>query len=133
MGDELRIDKWLWAVRIFKTRTMAGDACRAGKVKIDGHAVKPSRALKLGDEMTVSIGPLLRTIKVKALIYNRVSAKLVPDSLEDLTPAEEYERIKFMHELNAEYRDRGTGRPTKKDRRTIDRLKGPGIGDKETE
>ena len=125
MADELRIDKWLWAVRIFKTRTMAGDACRAGKVKIDGNAVKPSRILKLGDEMTVSIGPLLRTIKVKALIQNRVSAKLVPDSLEDLTPQEEYERIKFMHELNAERRDRGTGRPTKKERRMIDRLKGP--------
>ena len=126
MAVELRIDKWLWAVRIFKTRTMAGDACRAGKVKIDGNAVKPSRILKPGDEMTVSIGPLLRTIKVKALIQNRVSAKLVPDSLEDLTPQEEYDRIKFMNELNAERRDRGTGRPTKKDRRMIDKLKGPG-------
>ena len=126
MADELRIDKWLWSVRIFKTRTMAGDACRAGKVKIDGNAVKPSRILKLGDEMTVSIGPLLRTVKVKALISNRVSAKLVPDSLEDLTPQEEYERIKFMNELNSERRDRGTGRPTKKDRRMIDKLKGPG-------
>ena len=126
MGDEVRIDKWLWSVRIFKTRTLAGDACRAGKVKIDGNAVKPSRILKLGEEMTVSIGPLLRTLKVKALLQNRVSAKLVPDSLEDLTPEEEYERIKFMNELNAERRDRGTGRPTKKDRRMIERLKGPG-------
>ncbi len=125
MGDELRIDKWMWAVRIYKTRTLAGDSCRAGKVKIDGIAVKPSRALKLGDVMTVSIGPLTRTLKVKMLIHNRVSAKLVPDSLEDLTPVEEYERIKFMHELNAEHRDRGTGRPTKKDRRFIDRLKDP--------
>ncbi|PKP01431.1 MAG: hypothetical protein CVU14_05245 [Bacteroidetes bacterium HGW-Bacteroidetes-9] len=129
MADELRIDKWLWAVRIFKTRTMAGDACRAGKVKMDGIAVKPSRALKPGDVIIVSIGPLTRTIQVKALIHNRVSAKLVPDSLEDLTPPEEYERIKFMNELNSERRDRGTGRPTKKERRTIDRLKGPGGGD----
>ena len=120
MADELRIDKWLWAVRIYKTRTLAGDSCRAGKVKMDGVAVKPSRALKPGDVMTVSIGPLIRTLKVKALIHNRVSAKLVPESLEDLTPVEEYERIKFMHELNAEKRDRGTGRPTKKDRRFID-------------
>lgn len=125
MADELRIDKWLWAVRIYKTRTLAGDSCRAGKVKMDGNAVKPSRALKLGDVMTVSIGPLIRTLKVKALIHNRVSAKLVPESLEDLTPVEEYERIKFMHELNAEKRDRGTGRPTKKDRRFIDKLKDP--------
>ncbi|MHC1778150.1 MAG: RNA-binding S4 domain-containing protein [Lentimicrobium sp.] len=125
MADELRIDKWLWAVRIYKTRTLAGDSCRAGKVKMDGIAVKPSRALKLGDVMTVSIGPLIRTLKVKALIHNRVSAKLVPESIEDLTPVEEYERIKFMHELNAEKRDRGTGRPTKKDRRFIDKLKDP--------
>ncbi len=125
MADDLRIDKWLWAVRIYKTRTMAGEACRAGKIKIDGIAVKPSRIIKPEDIITVSLGPLTRTVKVKALIHNRVSAKLVPESLEDLTPAEEYERIKFMQELNAERRDRGTGRPTKKERRLIDRLKGP--------
>ncbi|MEA5111875.1 Heat shock protein 15 [bioreactor metagenome] len=125
MADDLRIDKWLWAVRIYKTRTMAGEACRAGKIKIDGIAVKPSRIIKPEDVITVSLGPLTRTVKVKALIHNRVSAKLVPESLEDLTPAEEYERIKFMQELNAERRDRGTGRPTKKERRLIDRLKGP--------
>lgn len=125
MAEELRIDKWLWAVRIYKTRTLAGDSCRAGKIKIDGIAVKPSRVLKTGDVMTVSMGPLTRTLRVKSLIHNRVSAKLVPDSLEDLTPPEEYERIKFMHELNAEHRDRGTGRPTKKERRNIDKLKGP--------
>lgn len=125
MADDLRIDKWLWAARIYKTRTMAGEACRAGKIKIDGIAVKPSRIIKPEDIITVSLGPLTRTVRVKALIHNRVSAKLVPDSLEDLTPAEEYERIKFMQELNAERRDRGTGRPTKKERRLIDRLKGP--------
>lgn len=125
MADDLRIDKWLWAARIYKTRTMAGEACRAGKIKIDGIAVKPSRIIKPEDVITVSLGPLTRTVKVKALIHNRVSAKLVPESLEDLTPAEEYERIKFMQELNAERRDRGTGRPTKKERRLIDRLKGP--------
>ena len=125
MADDLRINKWLWAVRIYKTRTMAGEACRAGKIKIDGIAVKPSRIIKPEDIITVSLGPLTRTVRVKALIHNRVSAKLVPDSLEDLTPAEEYERIKFMQELNAERRDRGTGRPKKKERRLIDRLKGP--------
>jgi len=125
MADELRIDKWLWAVRIYKTRTLAGDACRAGKVKMDGIAVKPSRVLKISDMVIVGIGPLTRTLRVKALIHNRVSAKLVPDSLEDLTPPEEYERIKFMHEFNTEHRDRGTGRPTKKERRNIDKLKGP--------
>lgn len=126
MSEDLRIDKWLWAVRVFKTRTMAGDACRAGKVKMDGQVVKPSRALKPGDVVSVSIGPLTRTIRVIALIHNRVSAKLVPESLEDLTLPEEYERIRFMNEMKSESRDRGTGRPTKKDRRIIDRLKGPG-------
>lgn len=125
MGEELRIDKWLWAVRIYKTRTLAGDACRAGKVKIDGKAVKPSRILKAGDEISISLGPLNKKVRVIELIHNRVSAKLVPGLLEDLTPPEEYERIKFMQELNAEKRDRGTGRPTKKERRLIDRLKGP--------
>lgn len=124
MADELRIDKWLWAVRIYKTRTMAGDACRAGKVKIDNAAVKPSRILKPGDVIAVSLSPLNKTIRVKSLIHNRVSAKLAAEAFDDLTPVEENERIKFMHELNAEKRDRGTGRPTKKERRTIDRLKG---------
>lgn len=122
MDQGLRVDKWLWAVRIFKTRTMAGDACRAGKVKIQGQAVKPSRMLKIGEEIAVSIGPLNKTIQVIELIHNRVSAKLVPQSMLDLTPEEEYERIKFMHEMKSGMRERGTGRPTKKDRRDLDKL-----------
>lgn len=122
MDEALRIDKWLWAVRIYKTRTMAGDACRAGKVKIQGQAVKPSRAIKVGDVITVTLGPLSKTIQVIELIHNRVSAKLVPQSMLDLTPEEEYERIKFMHEMKAGMRERGSGRPTKKDRRDLDKL-----------
>ena len=122
MDQGLRVDKWLWAVRIFKTRTMAGDACRAGKVKIQGQSVKPSRMLKIGEEIAVSIGPLNKTIQVIELIHNRVSAKLVPQSMLDLTPEEEYERIKFMHEMKSGMRERGTGRPTKKDRRDLDKL-----------
>lgn len=121
--DEVRIDKWLWSVRIYKTRNIAIDACKAGKVKIDGHSVKPSRVVKLGDVIDISIGPLNKTIRVKQLLHNRVSAKLVIDYLEDLTPAEEYERIEFMKEFNTERRDRGMGRPTKKDRRDINRIK----------
>jgi ribosome-associated heat shock protein Hsp15 len=121
--EDIRVDKWLWSVRLYKTRNQAIDACKAGKVKIDGNAIKPSRILKIGDILTVSLGPLLRTIKVKELLNNRVSAKLVPDFLEDLTPKEEYERIQLMKEFNAEKRDRGIGRPTKKDRRHIERLK----------
>jgi ribosome-associated heat shock protein Hsp15 len=109
-------------VRIYKTRTMAGDACRAGKVKIQGQAVKPSRAIKSGDIIQVTLGPLNKTIQVKELIHNRVSAKLVSQSMLDITPEEEYERIKFMHEMKAGMRERGSGRPTKKERRDLDKL-----------
>ena len=123
-----RIDKWLWAIRIYKTRTLATDACKAGKIKIEGQAVKPSRQLKLMEVITISQSPLTKTIRVKALIHNRVSAKLVPENAEDLTPAEEYEKLKLMQEVNGERRDRGIGRPTKKQRRLIDLLK----DDKET-
>jgi ribosome-associated heat shock protein Hsp15 len=121
--DEVRIDKWLWSARFYKTRNIAIDACRAGKVKIDGTSVKPSRTIKEGDIIALSLGPLNKTIRVKQLLHNRISAKLVAEYVEDLTPPEEYERIEFMKEFNAEHRDRGLGRPTKKDRRHIDKLK----------
>ena len=122
-SDALRIDKWLWAIRIYKTRTLATDACKAGKIKINGKAVKPSRELKLMEVITISQSPITRTIRVINLIHNRVSAKLVPENAEDLTPAEEYEKLKLMQEVNGERRDRGIGRPTKKQRRLIDLLK----------
>ncbi|HLO89957.1 MAG: RNA-binding S4 domain-containing protein [Chloroflexota bacterium] len=125
--EEVRIDKWLWSVRFYKTRNLAIDACKAGKVKIDGNSLKPSRIVKEGDIIALSQGPLNKTIRVKQLLHNRVSAKLVPDYVEDLTPAEEYERVEFMKEYNAEWRARGEGRPTKKDRREIDRLKDDSI------
>ncbi len=123
MEGEVRIDKWLWCVRLYKTRNLAIDACKAGKVKIDGNSVKPSRIAKTGDIIHVSQGPLNRILRVKELLHNRVSAKLVNDYLEDLTPPEEYERVQLIKEYNAEYRERGLGRPTKKDRRIIDRIK----------
>ena len=122
-ADSIRIDKWLWAVRIFKTRSLAGEACKNGKVKIGEQAVKPSREIRLGDVITVQIGPLTKTIEVTGILKNRVSAKLAVDFVKDLTPPEEYERIKLMHELNYERRDRGAGRPTKKERRNIVQLK----------
>lgn len=121
--EEVRIDKWLWCVRIYKTRNQAIEAIKAGKVKMEGCSLKPSRLVKPNDIINLSIGPLNRTVKVKELLHNRISAKLVPDYLEDLTPIEEYERIQLMKEFNAERRDRGLGRPTKKDRRHIDKLK----------
>lgn len=123
MDSGLRIDKWLWAVRIFKTRNQAADACKAGKVKIDGSNVKPSKEIKINDIITVQIGALTKTIKVTGIIKNRVSAKLAVDYVEDLTSEEEYEKLKLMKEVNFERRDRGVGRPTKKERRIITKLK----------
>jgi ribosome-associated heat shock protein Hsp15 len=119
----IRIDKWLWAVRIFKTRSMASDECRAGKVKMGGHSVKPSREIRTGDEISVQMGIYIKTVRVLGLIHNRVSAHLVPQFMEDLTPAEEYEKMKTQQEMKTEFRPRGLGRPTKKERRLIDRLK----------
>ena len=119
----IRIDKWLWAVRIFKTRSMATDACRAGKVRMGGQSVKPSREIKLQEEISVQMGVYIKTVKVLGLIHNRVSAQLVPQFMEDLTPEAEYEKLKIQHEIKTEFRPRGLGRPTKKQRRLIDRLK----------
>lgn len=121
--NSVRIDKWLWAVRVFKTRTQSADACKGGKVKMDGMNVKASREVKEGDIIDIQQGIFKKTLKVKVAAKNRVSAKLVPDLAEDLTPKEEYEKMDMLRQLNHEKRDRGTGRPTKRDRREIDRLK----------
>lgn len=124
MEEAVRIDKWLWAVRVFKTRSMASDACRAGKVKIDGQEVKPSRDVKINDTITIRINPqFTRTLVVVGFLTNRVAAKLVPQFANDITPPEELEKLRLYNEMNAEKRDRGIGRPTKKERRMIDKLK----------
>ena len=119
----VRMDKWLWAARLFKTRSLAADAIKGGKVKIDGNPVKPSREVKEGDIIQVQIDQLHKIVEVKTVVKNRVSAKLVPEVYNDLTPKEEYERIEFMHAYKAEWRDRGAGRPTKKERRMIEKMK----------
>ena len=124
MEDTVRIDKWLWTVRIYKTRNQATEACRAGKVKWNGQTVKPSRDIQLGDIYIVNTDSVNKTIKVLAFLHNRVSAKLVSEYMEDLTPPEEFERLQMLKELNYERWDRGSGRPTKKSRRLIDKLKG---------
>ena len=121
--EPIRIDKWLWAARLFKTRSLAADAIKGGKVKVDDSPVKPSREVKEGDIIQVQIDQLHKVVQVKTVIKNRVSAKQVPEVYADLTPKEEYERIEFMHAYKAEWRDRGAGRPTKKERRMIERLK----------
>jgi ribosome-associated heat shock protein Hsp15 len=123
MNASVRIDKWLWAVRVYKTRNQAADACRAGKVKMDGIAVKPSRDVKPGDVIEISMAPIKKTLEVIEPIKNRVGAKLVPEFANDLTPQSEYDKLKLINEMNFEHRDRGTGRPTKKQRRLIDYLK----------
>ena len=119
----VRMDKWLWAARLFKTRSLAADAIKGGKVKIDGNPIKPSREVKEGDVIQVQIDQLHKVVQVKTVIKNRVSAKQVPEVYADLTPKEEYERIEFMHAYKAEWRERGAGRPTKKERRMIERMK----------
>lgn len=123
MNETVRIDKWLWSVRVYKTRNQAADACRAGKVKMDGIAVKPSRDVKPGDVIEISMAPIKKTLEVIEPIKNRVGAKLVPEFANDLTPQSEYDKLKLINEMNFEHRDRGTGRPTKKQRRLIDYLK----------
>lgn len=119
-----RIDKFLWSVRLFKTRNQASTACRAGKVRMGDQAVKPSREVKPLDVIVVRVWNMTRTIKVKELLHNRVGAKLVEAYIEEMTPSEEFERAEMLRKLNAERRDRGAGRPTKKERREINRLKG---------
>ncbi|HPE43414.1 MAG TPA: RNA-binding S4 domain-containing protein [Bacteroidales bacterium] len=123
MSDSVRIDKWMWAVRLFKTRTMAADACKGGKVKMDGQSVKASREVKAGDLIEVQIEQLHRKVEVKEPAKNRVAAKMVENLLIDHTPVEEYERYELVKAAKTEYRGRGLGRPTKKERRLIDKLK----------
>ena len=110
-------------MRIFKSRTLASDACKASKIRIGNQIVKPSREVKVGEIVTIQQNPIIKTVKAKQILKNRVSATLAAEAMEDLTPAEEYEKLKFNRELNHEWRDHGVGRPTKRDRRDIDRLK----------
>lgn len=120
--DKVRIDKWLWSVRLYKTRSQAADACNAGKVKIDGANCKAAREIKLGQVVHAKIGILLKEVVVIALIDKRVGAKLVPECYKDLTPQAEYEKIKAL-KMRFESRPSGIGRPTKKDYREIEKLK----------
>ena len=117
---EVRIDKYLWAVRVFKTRSQAADACKKGRVTIDGVDVKPSRIVKPGEEVNVKRPPIVRTYKVLMTLQNRVSAKLAPDYVEDITSQEELLKLDQDKFGSFYYRERGAGRPTKKERRIID-------------
>ena len=125
-ANPVRIDKWLWAVRIFKTRSMASSACKNGKVVIGETGVKPSHIVKIGEKIKINggpFGPITRTFHVTALLEKRVSAKLAREFVEETTPAEEFEKLKALRNSPQGFRERGTGRPTKKDRRKIQQLK----------
>lgn len=119
-----RLDKWLWAVRIFKTRTLAAAACRAGSVHVNGHPSKPSRDLKPGEQLLVRIGLIHLSLVFIGAPKGRVSAKQVPEFCEDCTPASEYEKVKENRLQQFLAREKGSGRPTKRDRRDIERLLG---------
>jgi ribosome-associated heat shock protein Hsp15 len=120
---EVRIDKWLWAVRVFKTRSLATEACRGGHVKIEGENVKPARAVRINEVIVVKNAEVTRTIKVTGLLDKRVGPKKVGEFMEDQTPAAEYLRHLEQRKLNASgVRPKGAGRPTKKERRQMDEI-----------
>ena len=119
---EVRVDKYLWAMRIYKTRSIATDACKCGRVKINGVEVKPSRMFHVGDIFTVRKGPITYTYRILQLWGNRLGAKMVPEYLQDITPKEQLEILELARFAAQSGRDRGTGRPTKKDRRDIEQF-----------
>lgn len=123
MEEKIRIDKWLWAVRIFKTRSFAADECGKGHVTIGDVHVKASRELKGGEVVKVRIPPIERHYLVKKLTDKRMSAQLAVDFVEDVTPPENLALLNTARAFGFEYRDRGAGRPTKRDRRMIDKMK----------
>ena len=120
---KIRIDKWLWAVRIFKTRAISTDACNSGKVKIKGKSIKPSRAIKLNESITVQKGIVKFVYEVTGLIEKRVSAKIAIENINDLTSEKEKFKMKAASSQPVSLRDKGMGRPTKKDRRDIEKIK----------
>jgi ribosome-associated heat shock protein Hsp15 len=121
--SSVRVDKWLWAVRIYKTRNQATESCRKGKVTISGQAVKPSRVVRIDDVIEVRKSPVKYSYRVLGLLGKRLSAEAVKAYIEDVTPGEELEKRKIRDTFYVS-REKGLGRPTKKERRTLDKLKG---------
>jgi ribosome-associated heat shock protein Hsp15 len=120
MAEGTRIDKYLFAVRLYKTRSLASEECRKGKVTIGGMNVKPSRELKVGETIQLRRPPITRSYKILALTESRMAAKLVPEFLLETTPASELEILEVQKNMSVYNRERGTGRPTKKERRDLD-------------
>jgi len=118
----IRIDKFLWAVRIYKTRTLAAEACLKGQVTIQDMTVKPSRHVNIGEILMIKKPPMVHTFQVLGLLHNRLSAEKVKDFIVELTPDIEFQKLETMHLQKNAIRDRGTGRPTKRDRRDIEKF-----------
>ena len=119
-----RLDKWLWAVRLFKTRSLAADACRAGSVSVNDRPAKPAREVRTGEIVTVRLGLVRRTLIVRAVPASRVGAPRVAEFCEDRTPAEEFAKAREQRVQHLLARERGSGRPTKRDRRALEQLLG---------
>ena len=120
MNNEARVDKWLWAARIFKTRTIAAAACKKGQVSMGGTQLKPSRMVKVGDTIDVKKPPITYSFRILQSIEHRVGANLIPEVLENVTRPEQYELLEMSKISGFVDRARGTGRPTKKERRALD-------------
>ncbi len=120
MKTEVRIDKWLWAVRLFKTRSLAAEACKKGKVLVKGAPAKPSRDIKVGDVIQIKKAPVTYSFEVLALSENRMNAKLVPEFMKNVTTPDQLELIELGKLAGNTGRAKGTGRPTKKERRDLD-------------
>lgn len=127
MAEVARIDKWLWAARIFKTRSIAADACKNGRVTIGGLNVKPSHTVKAGETVSVRKPPVTYSFKILKTIEQRVGAKLLPEIYENVTPPDQYELLEMNRISGFVNRARGMGRPTKKDRRAMDAFVGPSL------
>ena len=129
MANEARIDKWLWAARIFKTRSLAADACKNGRVSINNVNVKPSHMVKVGETVSVRKPPVTYSFKILQTIEQRVGAKLIPEIYENVTTPDQYELLEMNRISGFVDRARGTGRPTKKERRALDAFIGPSFDD----
>ncbi|RLD67442.1 MAG: RNA-binding S4 domain-containing protein [Bacteroidetes bacterium] len=119
----VRVDKWIWAVRIFKSRSRSTEACKSGKVSIDGIAIKPSRTIEIGDKIEIKKDQINMLVEVIELLEKRVGAKLVTTYMKDHTPDSEYNKFELLKNKSFEFRNKGLGRPTKRDRRTMNYFK----------
>lgn len=127
MADTARIDKWLWAARIFKTRSIAADACKNSRVTINGVNVKPSHMVKVGETVSVKKPPVIYSFRILQCIEQRVGAKLIPNIYENVTDPKQYEILEMSRISGFVDRARGTGRPTKKERRSLDAFIDPAL------